>query len=134
MSLRKYFVPIKKASNNCDLKSLQPNENCDLSVKNAHPRDSQIVFDEGPHTYTVGKEVMKISVTGLVHGHFGKFDPEAVFKGIESKLNDPTYKYYGMTKSQILNTWKQSGVKASGDGTKMHNDIELLSEWIGGGE
>ena len=98
---------------------------CDLSIKNAHPRDSRIVFDEGPHTYTVGKEVMKISVTGLVHNHFGKFDPEAVFKGIESKLNDPTYKYYGMTKAQILNTWKQSGIKASGDGTKMHNDIEF---------
>lgn len=97
----------------------------ELAIKNAHPRDSQIVFDEGPHTYTVGNEIMKLSVTGWIHKHFGKFDPEAVYKSMEKKLKDPSNKYYGMTKQQIFNTWKKSGEKASGDGTKMHNDIEL---------
>ena len=37
-----------------------------LAAEHKHPRDEHIVFDEGPHTYTVDGVVVKTSVTGLI--------------------------------------------------------------------
>jgi hypothetical protein len=45
-------------------------------------------------------------------------------------MNDPTYKYYGMTKEQILKSWADNGATASGAGTKMHYDIECDSNGL----
>jgi hypothetical protein len=39
-------------------------------------------------------------------------------------MNDPTYKYYGLTREQIKIQWNKNGQAASGSGTNMHNDIE----------
>lgn len=99
-----------------------------LALKNAHPRDADISFEEGPHIYTVcGDRGGYTSVTTLNHKHFAQFDSDAIIdKMMKNKKNwsDPNYKYYGMNKQQIKNLWADNAACASGAGTKMHNDIE----------
>ena len=95
-----------------------------LATKNAHSRDSRVSFDEGPHTYTVDGKFDKetISVTTLVHKCFPAFDAnkqaEKIVQG--PKMKDPTYKYYGKTKDEILKEWNQSSTL----GTSLHYNIE----------
>jgi len=97
-----------------------------LALINSHPRDEFIEFDEGPHIYTVHGEQGYTSVTTFVHSHFGHFDADKIienmFKG--NKMNDPTYKYFGMTKAEIKDSWDKNRIEASTAGTNMHNDIE----------
>jgi len=97
-----------------------------LSIENEHPRDKYVHFDEGPHIYTVNGEGGYISVTTLNHSYFEEFDADSIIttmlKG--KKMNDPTYKYYGMSREDIKNLWANSGKEASMAGTKMHADIE----------
>lgn len=97
-----------------------------LAIRNAHPRDKHVQFDEGPHVYTVRGNSKNVSVTTLVHHCFPLFDSKKIVEGIMkgSKINDPTYKYYGMTLEQIEAEWKQNGEKAASMGTQMHYDIE----------
>lgn len=97
-----------------------------LAKKNAHPRDQFIEFDEGPHIYTVHGKKGYTSVTTWNHHHFPKFDADAIVDGIlkNKKRSDPTYKYYGMTREQILADWDKNRDSASGAGTNMHYDIE----------
>jgi hypothetical protein len=100
-----------------------------LEIVNAHPRDKRIRFDEGPHLYYIDGKKVDISVTTWIHSHFGHFNPEKVWKeNIEPKLMDPncdpSYKYYGMTKEQVLESWRKNGADASSRGTKMHLNIE----------
>lgn len=98
-----------------------------LSQKNTHPRDEFISFEEGPHIYTVcGERGTYTSVTTWNHSHFSHFDGEGtvdkILKG--RKMSDPSYKYYGMTKEQILAEWDDKRDRAAQSGTKMHYDIE----------
>ena len=97
-----------------------------LAKKNAHPRDAFITFDEGPHIYTVHGQQGYTSVTTWNHHHFPTFDADSIidtmFKG--RRMRDPAYKYYGMTREQILADWDANRDAASGAGTKMHYDIE----------
>lgn len=96
-----------------------------LSKKNAHERDEHIVFDEGPHIYTIDGDSGFTSVTTWIHTHFSKFDTEKVLDNIfnGSKVyNDPNYKYYGMTKDEVRDLWKSND--AAQKGTDMHFDIE----------
>jgi ATP-dependent exoDNAse (exonuclease V) beta subunit len=98
-----------------------------LSKLNAHPRDEFITFEEGPHIYTVcGERNTYTSVTTWNHSHFSHFDANGIvdklLKG--KKMNDPTYKYFGMTKQQILSDWDKNRDTAANAGTKMHYDIE----------
>jgi len=98
-----------------------------LAIKNAHPRDEFITFEEGPHIYTVcGERGTYTSVTTWNHHHFSDFDVDAVIANILSsrRMIDPTYKYYGMTAETIKAAWDAKRDSASGAGTKMHNDIE----------
>jgi len=99
-----------------------------LALKNAHPRDEFITFEEGPHIYTVcGDRGGYTSVTTLNHQHFEHFDADGTIdKMMKNKKNmaDPKYKYYGMTREQIKRQWSDAAACASGAGTKMHNDIE----------
>jgi len=101
-----------------------------LATKNAHPRDEFITFEEGPHIYTVcGERGTYTSVTTWNHHHFSKFDADAIIDKMflnTKNVNDPKWKYYGMTKEQIKKQWADNGASASGSGTKMHNDIELF--------
>jgi hypothetical protein len=101
-----------------------------LATKNAHPRDEFITFEEGPHIYTVcGERGTYTSVTTWNHHHFSKFDADAIIDKMflnTKNVNDPKWKYYGMTKEEIKKLWADNGANASGSGTKMHNDIELF--------
>jgi ATP-dependent exoDNAse (exonuclease V) beta subunit len=97
-----------------------------LAIKNEHPRDKHIVFDEGPHIYTVNGEQGYTSVTTWNHSHFEEFDTDKIINGIlkNKKMSDPTYKYFGMSKEQILEMWDKNKDEAAKAGTKMHYDIE----------
>jgi len=103
-----------------------------LSTRNAHSRDSRIVFHEGPHVYEIdGSSEGYVSVTTLNHGYFPQFDAEKVVDGLLSDKNkkrmaDPSYKYYGMTREAILASWAENGRLASEAGTRMHLDIEMF--------
>ena len=98
-----------------------------LAKKNHHPRDSNISFEEGPHIYTVlGERGTYTSVTTWNHHHFSKFDSTGIIDNIlkSKRMVDPTYKYYGMTKNDILNQWDKNRDSAACSGTNMHYDIE----------
>jgi CRISPR/Cas system-associated exonuclease Cas4 (RecB family) len=99
-----------------------------LAIKNAHLRDKDISFEAGPHIYTVcGERGTYTSVTTWNHNHFSKFNADDVIDKMlknTKNMNDPSYKYYGMTREQIKKQWTESGSSASGSGTKMHDDIE----------
>ena len=101
-----------------------------LSKLNVHPRDEFFSFEEVPHIYTVcGERGTYTSVTTFVHKQFPHFDKEGIVNNIirGKKMKDPTYKYYGMTKADILKMWADNGASASGAGTQMHYDIECDS-------
>jgi len=97
-----------------------------LAVKNPHPRDQYITFDEGPHVYTVHGKQGYTSVTTWNHHHFAKFDANGIITNMlrGKKMKDPAYKYYGMTREQILADWDQNRDQAAAAGTNMHYDIE----------
>jgi len=98
-----------------------------LATKNHHPRDDHISFEEGPHIYTVlGNRGGYTSVTTWNHGHFSHFNADDILDKMFAgkNMNDPKYKYYGMTREDIKNMWDQKRDSASGSGTKMHYDIE----------
>lgn len=98
-----------------------------LAVKNAHERDVNITFEEGPHIYTVcGERGTYTSVTTWNHSHFSHFDADGIINKMfaSGKIYEPNHKYYGMSKEDILAAWEVNRATASGSGTKMHNDIE----------
>jgi len=81
-----------------------------LAKKNAHPRDADISFEEGPHIYTVlGERGTYTSVTTWNHGHFSHFDADAVIDKMMAgrNWNNPDYKYYGMTREEIKAMWEK---------------------------
>jgi ATP-dependent exoDNAse (exonuclease V) beta subunit len=100
-----------------------------LSTLNAHPRDEFISFEEGPHIYTVnGERGTYKSVTTWNHSHFPHFNTDKILDSIMKgkNINNPTYKYYGMSREQIKALWDENRDKAASAGTKMHYDIECF--------
>ena len=99
-----------------------------LAILNSHVRDQYITFEEGPHIYTVHGEKGYTSVTTWNHEHFKPFDTEKVLETTvrSSKMKDPSYKYYGMSKQEIKELWDKNRDNASSQGTKMHYDIECF--------
>jgi len=97
-----------------------------LANKFAHERDSHILFDEGPHIYTIDGESDFMSVTTWNHSHFGKFDADAIIKKMMSSRNWPNSKYFGQTSKEIKDGWSKNGKEASEAGTAMHYDIECF--------
>lgn len=96
-----------------------------LAVKNAHPRDERISFDEATHTYSIdGSRDGWISTTQFIHGFFEAFDPDAVITKMMASRNWSKSKYFGMTAEAIKKQWSDSGKEASEAGTRMHLDIE----------
>jgi len=97
-----------------------------LKERNKHPRDAFITFEEGNHEYTVLGEKGYTSVTTFVHKHFPHFEPDTIITSIlnSKKRNEPSYKYYGKTKEQILQEWEDNRNAAAKAGTQMHWDIE----------
>jgi ATP-dependent exoDNAse (exonuclease V) beta subunit len=103
-----------------------------LAIENHHPRDDFIEFFEEDHRYTVHGEGGYTSVTTWNHSHFSHFDAEKIIKNIlkSAKMKDPTYKYYGMTKESILQSWDTNRDTAAQAGTNMHYDIECYYNGI----
>lgn len=98
-----------------------------LAEKYPHIRDKHIVFDEGPHIYTIDGDSDYMSVTTWNHSHFSHFDADKI---IDKMMNGykwrPGHKYWGMTKKEIKQMWAENGKNASEAGTKMHYDIECF--------
>lgn len=97
-----------------------------LKTKNAHPRDSKIVFDEGPHLYYIDGDSDNTSVTTLVHHFFDKFDADRVIDKMMQSKKWCDSKYYGMSREDIKKQWSDAGLEASTMGTRMHRSIELF--------
>ena len=108
-----------------------------LEVRNPHPRDAHIHFEEGPHKYTiqgingVTADTEFTSVTTFVHGHFEHFNAKeviAAMMGNTKKWNDPVAnaKYYGKTAEEIEEMWSKAGRDAAAKGTEMHYKIECF--------
>jgi hypothetical protein len=98
-----------------------------LAVKNRHPRDLCIEFDEPTHRYTVnGTSEQWISCTGFLHMFFPHFDPDATIRKMMKSPKWSESKYYGMTAKQIKDQWSASGKDASEAGTAMHLGIEMF--------
>lgn len=96
-----------------------------LAVKNAHPRDSDISFEEETHTYTIrGEKEGWISCTGFIHGFFEEFNSDAIISKMMASPNWPNNKYFGKTAEEIKKIWDDNRDEAAGAGTRMHLDIE----------
>jgi ATP-dependent exoDNAse (exonuclease V) beta subunit len=99
-----------------------------LFIKNKHPRDEHISFEEKDHVYTIhGKRGEYTSVTTWNHSHFAHFDADKIIEKMKKGKNwdNPlTNKYYGMTDEQIKQAWDDNRDQAANAGTKMHADIE----------
>jgi len=101
-----------------------------LAKKNYHPRDDHISFQEEGHIYTIlGESGTYVSTTTFVHHQFSDFDADAIIDGMikKGRTEDPSNKYYGMTKPEIKELWRKNAEESSGKGTKMHYDIECFS-------
>jgi ATP-dependent exoDNAse (exonuclease V) beta subunit len=95
-----------------------------LSVKNAHPRDQDIDFQEEGHIYTIRGDKYYKSCTTWLKSFFEKFNADAI---VDQMMNSPNWslsKYYGMTKQEIKQLWNENGKRAAEFGTRMHKHIE----------
>ena len=100
-----------------------------LCVRNAHPRDEFIQFEEEGHKYTITNDTKSkyTSVTTWNHHHFPKFDADAIIdKMMKGKRWQPGHKYWGLTKEEIKTQWEDNGKIMSGAGTDMHFQIECF--------
>lgn len=97
-----------------------------LARQNRYPIDSEVRFDEGPHKYYIGNSdvPIRLSVTGVVHGLFEKFDSEK--KVQEMNPEKKAKEYAGLTDDEIVELWKSRGKEASESGTRMHAAIETF--------
>ena len=100
-----------------------------LSVKNKHPLDYKIKFqDEGHKYYINGDNNNVISVSEFYKKFFPDFNSKSneIINAIINSDNykDPDYKYYNMTFEEIKNSWEDLGKEASELGKRMHNNIE----------
>ena len=100
-----------------------------LKKRNAHERDTYLRFEEKWHKYTITNDPRStyISVTKWNHSHFPAFDSDLIIRKMMAGRNwNEDNKYWGMTPAQIKKLWKDNGTVASGEGTKLHADIECF--------
>jgi len=100
-----------------------------LAVRNAHPRDANIRFQEEGHKYTILTDLNSqyTSVTTWNHSHFSHFDADAVIASMMKGKNwNSSNKYWGLTASQIKKQWADNGKEVAGLGTQMHYEIECF--------
>ena len=97
-----------------------------LAKLNEHERDKRIIFYEGPHIYEIDGKQGYTSVTTWNHSHFPEFDQNKIIENIlkSRRYNDPSYKYYNMSREDIENMWEKNRVEASTAGTQTHYNIE----------
>ena len=100
-----------------------------LKIKNAHPMDKNIAFDEPTHKYTILTDLNSkyTSVTTFNHSHFPDFDADVVIdKMMNGKNWNEKNKYWGLNKEEIKNAWIKNGSNVSSEGTNLHFDIECF--------
>jgi hypothetical protein len=103
-----------------------------LAIKNVHPRDNHITFDEPTHVYTVnGSSKGVISVTKLLSSLHSKFDADKIIQGMKKSPKWPESPYFGMSDAEIKKQWNDNGAQASSAGTALHLAIE---EYLDGQE
>jgi len=99
-----------------------------LSEINKHPFDNRIRFREEGHIYWIDDDNTDlISATTFIHKFFNEFDTEKIINNIinsKKYKTDKTYKYYNISKEDILKQWDDNRNQASEAGTLMHADIE----------
>ena len=101
-----------------------------LATINAHPRDSHISFDEGPHIYTIDGESDYTSVTTWNHSHFPHFDSDKIIDTMMSSKKWPNTTYFGKTKEEIKKLWSDNGKKASEQELKCIMTLNVfIMEW-----
>ena len=93
---------------------------------NTHPHDSVISLDEATHIYTIRQDKSYKSVTTFVKSLFKKFDSDLIIDKMMKSKYWPNNKYYGKTKEEIKEEWKQNGLESSILGTKLHLNIEYF--------
>ena len=78
-----------------------------LEIRNAHPRDEYIEFDEEPHIYTIKGNSDYISVTEWNDSHFKQLDKDhAIDKMFKSEKWKCCQRKYGeLTKEEIKKEW-----------------------------
>ena len=82
---------------------------------------NKLVFEEGPHKYYLDG-VEYISVSEVTH-RYKPIDGEQMAENCVMKWQrdqDPSYKYYGMSKEEILAKWKIKSDNACEFGTNVH--------------
>ena len=98
-----------------------------LCVRNAHPRDKNIHFQEEGHKYTISGSDGYTSVTTWVHSHFAHFDADSIIsRMMNGKAWKPGHKYWGLTADGIKDLWNSKRDNAAGAGTNLHYEIECF--------
>ena len=95
-----------------------------LSKRHRHERDGHILFDEGPHIYTIDGDADYLSVTTWNHSHFKTFDADKIIEKMMKGKNWKNSKYFGQTPEEIKQGWELNRDNAASAGTKLHYDIE----------
>jgi ATP-dependent exoDNAse (exonuclease V) beta subunit len=97
-----------------------------LALLNPHEKDEFIQFQEIGHKYFIHGEGGYTSITTLIGKLFEHFDANKIIDKMLTgkKMADPTYKYYGMERRDIIALWDANGKDASEKGTAMHENIE----------
>jgi hypothetical protein len=96
--------------------------NC--NQKNIHPRDQRCVFEAEEHKYSIDG-IQFQSVTTVISQFFPLFNAdEAIEKMTNGRNWNPNHKYWGMQDYEIKQNWEEKGIKASEQGTFLHEQIE----------
>lgn len=115
--------------NNIDMDNVIKEFSIDsLKHDNLHERDSQILFDEPTHVYTILSDPGQkyTSVTTWNHHHFEEFNSDKIIDNMMNSKKWPQNKYFGKTKDEIKELWDQNRDEAAKAGTLMHYQIECF--------
>lgn len=105
-----------------------------LSRRNAHVRDSRIVFvEEGHQYYLDGKGDGHVSTTAVVHSLFPGFEPDSAIMSMKNSRLKPwkDNQFYGKSDEFIKAAWEKNARDASEAGTAMHANIENFYNGLG---
>lgn len=112
-----------------------------LELKNAHPRDQRITFDEEHHVYHVDGEAYTKSVSGVVHDSFPVFDaPRVIDSNFQSWSENKKSPYHNFIKycrycmqlddatikQELARVWNMFGSERADYGTSIHLSAELF--------
>ena len=111
-----------------------------LGVKNAHPRDTSIAFDEGPHVYYVEGAVGYTSTTTVAHENFEEFQADQIARQMVTRPDFRTLSRYAKYQKEamlctsdrdddlikaIIQSWDDNRDLQAKLGTAMHRYVEL---------